>query len=116
MNFFTNVGGGNPMVWINYVWVLVTLRFMFWLFLLLELFLRLYQLFFKTPLWLHFHDMGHVSYFDPFASCLGHHFFTMGGGEAVNTFFGIATMIIAVPTGVKVFNWLLTMYKRKDTL
>ncbi|WP_375635262.1 cbb3-type cytochrome c oxidase subunit I, partial [Bartonella sp. AA5SXTY] len=41
----------------------------------------------------------------------GHHFFTMGGGEAVNTFFGIATMIIAVPTGVKVFNWLLTMYK-----
>jgi cytochrome o ubiquinol oxidase subunit 1 len=39
-----------------------------------------------------------------------HHFFTMGAGANVNAFFGIATMIIAVPTGVKVFNWLFTMY------
>lgn len=40
-----------------------------------------------------------------------HHFFTMGSGADVNAFFGIMTMIIAVPTGVKVFNWLFTMYK-----
>ena len=39
-----------------------------------------------------------------------HHFFTMGAGADVNGFFGVATMIIAVPTGVKVFNWLFTMY------
>ena len=39
-----------------------------------------------------------------------HHFFTMGAGADVNAFFGIASMIIAVPTGVKVFNWLFTMY------
>src|SRR5204863_6746477 len=39
-----------------------------------------------------------------------HHFFTMGAGPNVNAIFGIATMIIAVPTGVKVFNWLFTMY------
>jgi cytochrome o ubiquinol oxidase subunit 1 len=39
-----------------------------------------------------------------------HHFFTMGAGANVNAIFGIATMIIAVPTGVKVFNWLFTMY------
>jgi cytochrome o ubiquinol oxidase subunit 1 len=39
-----------------------------------------------------------------------HHFFTMGAGAEVNAIFGIATMIIAVPTGVKVFNWLFTMY------
>jgi len=39
-----------------------------------------------------------------------HHFFTMGAGADVNTVFGIATTIIAVPTGVKVFNWLFTMY------
>ena len=39
-----------------------------------------------------------------------HHFFTMGAGADVNAFFGIATMIIAVPTGVKIFNWLFTMY------
>ncbi len=40
-----------------------------------------------------------------------HHFFTMGAGADVNAFFGIMTMIIAVPTGVKIFNWLFTMYK-----
>jgi cytochrome o ubiquinol oxidase subunit I len=40
-----------------------------------------------------------------------HHFFTMGSGANVNAFFGIATMVIAIPTGVKVFNWLFTMYR-----
>lgn len=40
-----------------------------------------------------------------------HHFFTMGSGANVNAFFGIMTMIIAVPTGVKIFNWLFTMYQ-----
>jgi len=40
-----------------------------------------------------------------------HHFFTMGAGADVNAFFGIMTMIIAVPTGVKIFNWLFTMYR-----
>ena len=40
-----------------------------------------------------------------------HHFFTMGAGANVNAFFGVATMVIAVPTGVKVFNWLFTMYR-----
>ncbi len=40
-----------------------------------------------------------------------HHFFTMGAGANVNAFFGITTMIIAIPTGVKIFNWLFTMYR-----
>jgi cytochrome o ubiquinol oxidase subunit 1 len=40
-----------------------------------------------------------------------HHFFTMGAGADVNAFFGIMTMLIAVPTGVKIFNWLATMYR-----
>jgi cytochrome o ubiquinol oxidase subunit 1 len=39
-----------------------------------------------------------------------HHFFTMGAGPNVNAIFGIASMIIAVPTGVKIYNWLFTMY------
>src|SRR5258707_14759043 len=39
-----------------------------------------------------------------------HHFFTMGSGANVNAFFGITTMIISIPTGVKIFNWLFTMY------
>ncbi|AKC32228.1 cytochrome o ubiquinol oxidase subunit I [Candidatus Pantoea carbekii] len=40
-----------------------------------------------------------------------HHFFTMGAGANVNAFFGIMTMIIAIPTGVKIFNWLFTLYQ-----
>ncbi len=40
-----------------------------------------------------------------------HHFFTMGAGADVNAFFGITTMIISIPTGVKMFNWLFTMYR-----
>jgi cytochrome o ubiquinol oxidase subunit 1 len=39
-----------------------------------------------------------------------HHFFTMGAGPAVNTFFGIASSVIAVGTGVKIYNWIFTMY------
>ena len=42
-----------------------------------------------------------------------HHFFTMGQGALANSFFSITTMAIAVPTGVKIFNWLFTMWKGK---
>ncbi|ASS97875.1 MULTISPECIES: cytochrome aa3 quinol oxidase subunit I [Geobacillus] len=42
-----------------------------------------------------------------------HHFFTMGAGPAVNSAFSITTMAIAIPTGVKIFNWLFTLRKGK---
>src|SRR6185295_15469341 len=45
-----------------------------------------------------------------------HHFFTMGAGADVNAFFGIMTGVIAIPTGVQVYNWLATMYKGKIIL
>jgi cytochrome o ubiquinol oxidase subunit 1 len=44
-----------------------------------------------------------------------HHFFTMGSGASVNSFFGITTMIISIPTGAKIFNWLFTMYRGRIT-
>ena len=45
-----------------------------------------------------------------------HHFFTMGSGASVNAFFGITTMIISIPTGAKIFNWMFTMYPRAHPL
>ncbi|WP_455380440.1 cbb3-type cytochrome c oxidase subunit I [Acidihalobacter prosperus] len=42
-----------------------------------------------------------------------HHFFTMGAGPNVNAFYSIATMLVGIPTGVKVFNWAFTMYRAK---
>ena len=42
-----------------------------------------------------------------------HHFFTMGAGASVNSFFSITTMLISIPTGIKIFNWLGTMFRGK---
>ena len=44
-----------------------------------------------------------------------HHFFTMGAGPLVNSFFSVATMVVGIPTGVKVFNWLFTLYRGRLT-
>jgi len=111
-SFFTNFGGGNPMVWINYVWifghpevyVLVVPAF--------GIISEIVPTFSSKRLF------GYTSMVWAVLVILvlsflvwAHHFFTMGGGSSVNTFFGIMTMIISVPTGVKVFNWLFTMYK-----
>ena len=40
-----------------------------------------------------------------------HHFFTMGQSPAINAAFGTATMLIGIPTGVKIYDWMLTMYR-----
>ena len=45
-----------------------------------------------------------------------HHFFTMGQSAAINAVFGIATMLIGIPTGVKVYDWMLTMYRGRVRL
>src|SRR5690606_28862656 len=65
----------------------------------------------ETHLRLHLNGVGDYCYSVLSFTVWLHHFFTMGAGAAVNTFFGIMTMIISVPTGVKVFNWIFTMYR-----
>ena len=44
-----------------------------------------------------------------------HHFFTMGAGPWVNAFYSVSTMVVAIPTGVKVFDWAFTMYRGRLT-
>ena len=110
-HFFTNEAGGNMMMFMNLIWawghpevyILVLPAF--------GVFSEVVSTFSGKPLF------GYRSMvLATMAICILafmvwlHHFFTMGAGADVNAVFGIATMIIAVPTGVKVFNWLFTMY------
>ena len=111
-NFFTNDLGGNQMMYVNLVWawghpeVYILILPAFGIFSEVTATFSRKRLFGYTSLvWATACIM-----FLSFIVWL-HHFFTMGAGASVNAFFGIATMIISIPTGVKIFNWLFTMYK-----
>jgi cytochrome o ubiquinol oxidase subunit 1 len=110
-HFFTNEAGGNMMMFMNLIWawghpevyILVLPAF--------GIFSEVVSTFSGKPLF------GYRSMvLATMAICILsfmvwlHHFFTMGAGADVNAIFGIASMIIAVPTGVKIYNWLFTMY------
>jgi cytochrome o ubiquinol oxidase subunit I len=110
-HFFTNEAGGNPMMFWNLIWawghpevyILVLPAF--------GIFSEIFATFSSKPLF-GYRSMVAATLFITvvsFAVWL-HHFFTMGAGANVNAAFGIATSIIAVGTGVKVYNWLFTMY------
>ncbi|RCL01312.1 MAG: cytochrome o ubiquinol oxidase subunit I [Candidatus Tokpelaia sp. JSC085] len=117
MHFFTNDGGGNPMAYINYVWMFGHPEVYV---LVLPAFGILSEV---VPTFSSKRLFGYTSMVWAILVILVlsflvwvHHFFTMGGGIAVNTFFSTTTMVIAVPTGVKIFNWLFTMYKGRIRL
>jgi len=117
MHFFTQFAGGNMMMYINLIWawghpevyILVLPAF--------GIFSEVVATFSRKKLF-GYKTMVYAIAVITFLSFIVwvHHFFTMGSGGNVNAFFGIATMIIAVPTGVKVFNWLFTMYKGRIQL
>ena len=105
-----------PMLWANFFWVWGTLRYISLSCLHLVFTLKLFQLshvnaYSVTKAW-----FGRLQVY-AFLSFLVwvHHFFTMGNGALINSFFSISTMLIGVPTGVKLFNWLLTLYKGRIT-
>jgi cytochrome o ubiquinol oxidase subunit 1 len=112
MNFFTNDLGGNPMMYWNLVWiwghpevyVLVLPAF--------GIYSEITSTFSGKGLF-GYSSMVYATVVITILSYLVwlHHFFTMGSGASVNSFFGIATMVIAIPTGAKIFNWLFTMYR-----
>jgi cytochrome o ubiquinol oxidase subunit 1 len=110
-HFFTNTGGGNMMMFMNLIWawghpevyILVLPAF--------GVFSSIVPTFSGKPLF---------GYRSMVIATMGicvisfmvwlHHFFTMGAGADVNSVFGVMSSIIAVPTGVKIYNWLFTMY------
>ena len=115
-HFFTNDMGGSAMMYVNLIWIwghpevyILTLP-------VFGIFSEIVPTFCKKRLF------GYTSMV--YATCVImilsyivwlHHFFTMGAGADVNSFFGITTMIISIPTGAKLFNWLFTMYKGRIT-
>ncbi|TQS73378.1 cytochrome o ubiquinol oxidase subunit I [Rhodobacteraceae bacterium] len=111
-HFFTNDLGGNPMMYVNLIWIWGHPEVYILILPLFGVFSEIVATFSRKPLF------GYKTMVWATACIMVlsfvvwlHHFFTMGSGANVNTFFGITTMIIAVPTGVKIFNWLFTMYK-----
>ncbi|MBF5058828.1 cytochrome o ubiquinol oxidase subunit I [Candidatus Neptunochlamydia vexilliferae] len=109
---FTAGFGGSPMMYINLIWAWGHPE-------VYILVLPAFGIFSEiVPVFSHKRLFGYMSMvwalgaitFLSFIVWL-HHFFTMGAGANVNAFFGIMTIIIAIPTGVKVFNWLFTMYR-----
>jgi cytochrome o ubiquinol oxidase subunit 1 len=110
-HFFTNDGGGSAMMFINLIWVWGHPEVYILVLPAFGVYSEVIATFARKPLF---------GYRSMVAATLGicllsfmvwlHHFFTMGAGADVNAFFGVMTMVIAVPTGVKVFNWLFTLY------
>ena len=110
-HFFTNDGGGNSMLYMNLIWVWGHPEVYILILPAFGVFSEVVSTFSGKPLF------GYRSMvFATLAICILsfmvwlHHFFTMGAGADVNAVFGIASMLIAIPTGVKIFNWLFTMY------
>lgn len=112
MHFFTSDFGGNPMMYINLIWAWGHPEVYILILPAFGIFSEIVATFSKKKLF-GYKSMVVAIMAITFLSYLVwlHHFFTMGAGANVNAFFGIMTMIIAVPTGVKVFNWLFTMYR-----
>lgn len=111
-HFFTSDGGGNPMLYINLIWAWGHPEVYILILPAFGIFSEVIATFTRKKIF------GYASMVAALVAIMflsfivwQHHFFTMGAGANVNAFFGIMTMIIAIPTGVKLFNWIFTMYK-----
>jgi cytochrome o ubiquinol oxidase subunit I len=112
MHFFTNGAGGNAMMYVNLFWswghpevyILIIPAF--------GIFSEVIATFSRKPLFSYRSMVLALLVICILAFMVWlHHFFTMGASADVNGFFGIMSMVIGIPTGVKVFNWLFTMYR-----
>lgn len=112
MHFFTSDFGGNPMMYINLIWAWGHPEVYILILPAFGIFSEVVATFSRKRLFGYKSMVGALIAITFLSYVVWlHHFFTMGAGANVNAFFGIMTMIIAIPTGVKVFNWLFTMYK-----
>lgn len=111
-NFFTNDLGGNAMLYVNLIWIWGHPEVYILILPAFGIFSEVVSTYCGKRLF-GYKSMVYATIAITVLSYLVwlHHFFTMGSGPSVNSFFGITTMIISIPTGAKIFNWLFTMYK-----
>jgi len=111
-NFFTNDLGGNAMMYVNLIWIWGHPEVYILVLPAFGIFSEVVSTFSGKRLF-GYASMVYATVVITILSYLVwlHHFFTMGSGASVNSFFGITTMIISIPTGAKIFNWLFTMYR-----
>lgn len=114
--FFTVANSGMPMLWANFFWVWGHPEVYIVILPAFGMYSEIIPTFARKRLFGH-QSMIWATAGIAFLSFLVwvHHFFTMGNGALINSFFSISTMLIGVPTGVKLFNWLLTLYKGRIT-
>ncbi len=112
MHFFTTDLGGNAMMYVNLIWAWGHPEVYILILPAFGIFSEIVPVFSQKKLF-GYTSMVAATVVITFLSYIvwAHHFFTMGAGANVNAFFGIATMAIAIPTGVKIFNWLFTMFR-----
>jgi cytochrome o ubiquinol oxidase subunit 1 len=110
--FFTNDLGGNAMLYVNLIWIWGHPEVYILVLPVFGIFSEVVSTFSRKRLF-GYASMVYATVVITILSYLVwlHHFFTMGSGASVNSFFGITTMIISIPTGAKIFNWLFTMYR-----
>jgi cytochrome o ubiquinol oxidase subunit 1 len=111
-HFFTNELGGNSMMYVNLIWIWGHPEVYILVLPAFGIYSEVVATFCNKRLF-GYSSMVYATVVIMVLSYLVwlHHFFTMGSGASVNSFFGITTMIISIPTGAKIFNWLFTMYK-----
>jgi len=112
MHFFSSDFGGNPMMYVNLIWAWGHPEVYILILPAFGIFSEVVATFSRKRLF-GYSSMVIAIWAIVFLSFIVwlHHFFTMGAGANVNAFFGIMTVVIAIPTGVKVFNWLFTMFR-----
>ncbi|KAJ8139204.1 hypothetical protein OY671_007584, partial [Metschnikowia pulcherrima] len=113
-NFFTNDFGGSPMMYVNSIWIWGHPEVYISISPIFGVFSEITSTFSGKRLF-GYSSMVYATVVITISSYLvwSHHFFTMGSGASVNSFFGITTMVISIPTGAKMFNWSFTMYRAR---
>ena len=113
-NFFTNDFGGSPMMYVNLIWIWGHPEVYILVLPVFGVFSEITATFCGKRLF-GYSSMVYATVVITILSYVVwlHHFFTMGSGASVNSFFGITTMVISIPTGAKLFNWLFTMYRAR---